>query len=200
MRSMLIIILGTAILGVLMWSPGAAYAQPVRVDTPVTVKGTVTALKHAPRGEVHGFYLDDGTEVIFPKHWGETVVQSVSVGTLVQIDGRQRIGRRGDVRVKAQVITNLDANVRVVIEEVVDIRAQITDYTYSRSGRINGLILSTGDEVRTPSRLAATIANTLPVGSSVQVIGERKTDKYGKAHIKPDTITHLDRGAVLSIP
>jgi hypothetical protein len=135
MRGMLII-LGIAILGVLMWSPGAAYAQSVRVDTPVTVKGTVTALKHAPRGEVHGFYLDDGTEVIFPKHWGETVLQSVSVGTLVQdsadedahnartmratvglgrdagaSDGRQRIGRRGDTHVKVQVITNLDANV-----------------------------------------------------------------------------------------
>ncbi|MFN3373426.1 MAG: hypothetical protein ACK44M_07680 [Chloroflexus sp.] len=199
MRRMLCII-GIAILSALMWLPSAAHAQPGRVDTPVTVIGTVTAWKNAPRGEVDGFYLDNGGEVRFPKHWEAVVMQSISVGTVVQVDGRQHIGRRGDAHVKAQVITNVNTNVRVVIEEVVDMSAQVANYTYSRSGRINGLILSTGDEVRTPPHLANTVANALPIGSSVQVVGVRKTGKYGDVHIKPDTITNLATGTVLVIP
>ncbi len=199
MRSTLIII-GVAILSALMWSPSAARAQPVRVDTPVTVTGTVTAWRYAPRGEVDGFYLDNGAEVRFPKHWGAIVMQSISVGTVVRVDGRQHTGRRSDVHIKAQVITNVNTNVQVVIEAVVDIKAQITAYTYSRSGRIDGLILSIGDEVRTSPRLANTIANALPIGASVQVVGVRKTGKYGDVHIKPDTITNLDTGVVIVIP
>ncbi|OAN43849.1 hypothetical protein A6A03_17645 [Chloroflexus islandicus] len=196
----LLIMLSIAVLGALAWSPGATYAQPGQSDTPVTMTGTVTAFKSAPRGEIDGFYLDNGTEVRFPKHWGGAVTQAVAVGAPVRVEGRQHIGRRGDTHVKAQVIVNLNTNARVVIEEAVDISGRITNYTYSRSGRIDGFIMSTGDEVRTPPHLAATIANTLPVGASVRVVGVRKTGKYGEVQIKPDTITNLDTGTVLVIP
>lgn len=198
--SNLLIILSIAALGALTWSPSAALARPSLSDTPVTVTGTVTALKYAPRGEIDGFYLDKGTEVRFPKHWGGAVTQAIAVGAPVRVEGRQRIGRRGDAHVKAQVITNLNTNARIVIEAFVDISGQIANHTYSRSGRIDGFILSTGDEVRTPPHLAATIANTLPVGAAVQVVGVRKTGKYGEEYIKPDTITNRTTGAVLIIP
>ncbi|WP_448337739.1 hypothetical protein [Chloroflexus aurantiacus] len=196
----LAILFGITTLSTLIWPAGAVHARPGQPDTPVTVNGTVVSFKYAPRGEIDGFYLDSGVEVRTPKHWEWELSQTITVGSPVQVDGRQRIGRRGEIHVKAQVITNLTTNARLVIEEVVNLQGQVVNYTYSRSGRIDGFVLTTGDEVRTPPHLSATISNMIPVGSPVQVSGVRKTGKYGDVHVKPDTITDLATGTVIVIP
>lgn len=196
----LAMLLGIATLGELIWPANVVHARPGQSDIPITVTGTVVSFKYAPRGEIDGFYLDSGIEVRTPKHWGWELSQIITVGSPVQVDGRQRIGRRGEIHVKAQVITNLTTNARLVIEEVVNLEGQVVNYTYSRSGRIDGFVLTTGDEVRTPPHLSATITNTIPPGSAVQVAGVRKTGKYGDVHIKPDTITNLATGTVIVIP
>lgn len=200
----IIAILCITMCGIWAISPRTAQAQPAPPpafsDTPVTVTGSVTAFKYTRRGEVDGFYLDNGTEVRFPKHRAWEVTQVVAVGSSVQVDGIQHFGRRGDIHVKAQVITNLTTNARVVIEEVVSVRGQIENYTYSLSGRIDGLILSTGDTVKIPRHMSGYISSRLPIGTPVQVDGVRKTGKYGDVHIKPDTITNLTTGEVFVIP
>ncbi|WP_322488811.1 hypothetical protein [Chloroflexus sp.] len=200
----ILVILCITMFGMWAISPRAAHAQPAPPpafsDTPVTVTGSVTAFKYTRRGEVDGFYLNDGTEVRFPKHRAWEVTQVVTIGSSMQVDGIQRFGRWGDIHVKAQVITNLTTNAQVVIEEVVSVRGQIENYTYSRSGRIDGLILSTGDTVKIPRRMSAYISSRLPIGTPVQVDGVRKTGKWGDVHIKPDTITNLNTGEVFVIP
>ncbi|ABU58988.1 hypothetical protein [Roseiflexus castenholzii] len=176
--------------------PDVSYARPQQIETPVTVTGTVTDFKYGRRGEVEGFYLDNGTEVRFPEHRAWEVTQAVTIGTPVRVEGSERVGRRGDVHVKAQVITNTNTNTRVVIEEVVNVGGQIVEVTYSRSGRVNGFVLNTGDVVRTPPPLARALA-ALPADASVQVIGVRRIDKNGEEHIKPDTITNRATGRVI---
>ncbi|GIV87525.1 MAG: hypothetical protein KatS3mg055_0043 [Chloroflexus sp.] len=200
----IITILCITMCGIWAIAPRSVQAQPARPpafsDTPVVVTGSVTAFKYTRRGEIDGFYLNDGTEVHFPKHRAWEVTQVVAVGSSVQVDGVQRFGRRGDIHVKAQVITNLTTNARVVIEEVVSVSGQIQNYTYSPSGRIDGFILSTGDVVKVPRHMSALVSSRLPIGTPVQVDGVRKIGKYGDVHIDPDTITNLTTGEVVVIP
>lgn len=49
--------------------------------------GSIAALLYAPRGEVRGFILADGTQVHVPPDVGDSVARVLTVGETVQIEG-----------------------------------------------------------------------------------------------------------------
>lgn len=84
---------------------------PGRVSPPetVTVDGAIARLKLSPNGRhVHGFYLDDGTEVNLPPNAHETRVGEV--GQRVEVDGWLNTSLAGESLMNATRITNTDTN------------------------------------------------------------------------------------------
>lgn len=83
-----------------------------------TVDGVISRVKLSPSGRrVHGFYLDDGTEVNLPPHAHEAYVGEV--GQRVEVTGRIHTNLTGESLVNATSITNDNTGTTLDIENFV---------------------------------------------------------------------------------
>lgn|GEM_PF-1761027 len=57
---------------------------------PVVVSGRISGWRRNPRGEVDGFYLEDGAEVRFPPHRGAQIKAALHEGENVEVRGERR--------------------------------------------------------------------------------------------------------------
>lgn len=72
-------------------------AQPGGPDA-VTVAGTVAALRHTPKGDLHGLLLaGHDTELRLPPHLGQQLTERLVVGAALTASGRQRPLKPGEV-------------------------------------------------------------------------------------------------------
>lgn len=83
------------------------FAQPPAAQS---ATGVIRDFTYAPRGEVDGFVLDNGTLIHSPPHLGTQVVAIATPGSQVRVDGWNVSGPAGDARLEARVITNLANN------------------------------------------------------------------------------------------
>jgi len=90
----------------------ASWAQPQRDAAPSSAQGTVERFTTAPRGEVDGAVLDDGTWLHWPPHMEDRFSRIVKEGDRVQATGRTETGPRGDEHFEVQNVTNLGSNAR----------------------------------------------------------------------------------------
>jgi hypothetical protein len=88
--------------------PRAKLASPDRDST--TAEGKVRSLTTAPRGEVDGAVLGDGTTVHWPPHLGDRIANIVAKGDRVRATGWMETGPEGDTHLEIQSITNLRTN------------------------------------------------------------------------------------------
>lgn len=92
-------------------------AGPALPET-ATVDGVISRIKLSPSGRrVHGFYLDNGTEVNLPPHAHEACVGEV--GQRVEVTGHIHTNLVGESLVNAASITNDDTGTTLDIENVV---------------------------------------------------------------------------------
>jgi hypothetical protein len=67
----------------------------------------------APRGEVDGAMLDNGTSLHWPPHMQDQFAVAIKVGDQVRATGRTETGPAGDVHFEVQSVTNVGTNATV---------------------------------------------------------------------------------------
>jgi hypothetical protein len=77
-----------------------------------TVRGKVDRFTKAPRGEVDGTVLDDGTWLHWPPHLENRFADILKEGDRVQATGRTETGPAGDSHFEVQSVTNMRTNAR----------------------------------------------------------------------------------------
>jgi hypothetical protein len=79
----------------------------------VEVRGAVQRMTTAPRGEIDGAVLDNGTVLHWPPHMQDRFAAAIKVGDQVRAIGRTETGPAGDVHFEVQSITNAGTNATV---------------------------------------------------------------------------------------
>lgn len=95
-----------------VWPSQMPDAAPV---PPAVVTGVIRSLNYGIDGQVNGFVLSDGTPIYFPPEVAGQVTRSVAVGGRVRVAGSLRAGPAGNRLVDAQVITNRQTGVSVMV-------------------------------------------------------------------------------------
>jgi hypothetical protein len=83
----------------LSWPPGRGEQT--------TVSGTVKEFTTAPRGEVDGLVLNDGTVIHWPPHLADRLTGIVKKGDRVEATGRKERNPEGVEQVEVKTLTNL---------------------------------------------------------------------------------------------
>jgi hypothetical protein len=84
-----------------------AGAQPPAAGDASTVQGRVERFTTAPKGEVDGAVLDDGTVLHWPPHLQDRFTGIIAKGDRVKASGRMETGPEGDTHLEVQTVTNL---------------------------------------------------------------------------------------------
>jgi hypothetical protein len=80
--------------------------MPVGTQAATTVRGTVRSLTTAPKGEVDGAILDDGTVLHWPPHLEGQFQPLAVVGDRVTAIGQTETAPRGEVHFEVQTLKN----------------------------------------------------------------------------------------------
>ena len=118
------VLLGLGVLAFGLWAatleaqppgPGKGRGPRGRVGPPpdaefMTVRGAVKEFTTAPRGEVDGLMLGDGTWVHWPPHLEGRFKDIAARGDRVRATGYWETGPRGDTKLEVSTLTNLDTN------------------------------------------------------------------------------------------
>ncbi len=89
--------------------PGPRPRAPADAETK-TVRGRIESFTTAPRGEVDGAMLDDGTWLHWPPHMEDRFKDILKEGDRVRATGRTETGPAGDTHFEVQRVTNLRTN------------------------------------------------------------------------------------------
>lgn len=89
------------------WASPDVGAQPPRRGEATTAVGTVRSFTTAPRGEVDGAILDDGTVLHWPPHLADRFADAAARGDRVRASGWMETGPRGDTHFEVRTLTNL---------------------------------------------------------------------------------------------
>jgi hypothetical protein len=96
------------------WTPIRAQPQPpAPAGGSTEVKGTVQSMNTAPRGEVDGATLDNGTSLHWPPHMQDRFTNAIKVGDQVRATGRLETRPRGESHFEVQSVTNVRTNATV---------------------------------------------------------------------------------------
>jgi len=103
-----------------------------------TVEGKVRRFSTAPRGEVDGAVLDDGTVVHWPPHMQNQFKEVLDKGDRVRASGWMETGPEGDTHLEVRNLTNLESNASVVTEDAGQ-RSKRSNGRSDRDERIEAL-------------------------------------------------------------
>jgi len=81
-------------------------AQPPARGESTTVAGRVERMTTAPRGEIDGAILADGTRLHWPPHLQDQFANVVKPGDKVEAEGRTEVGPEGDRRMELKSVKN----------------------------------------------------------------------------------------------
>ncbi len=192
-----------------------ARAQPAPCDADLnTVQGKVESLTTAPRGEVDGAVLDDGTTVHWPPHLGGRIASIVAKGDRVRATGRMETGPEGDTHLEIRSIKNLrtDASfdrpddlpppkpvppglqARFASAASKTVERKVRSVTTAPRGEIDGAVLDDGTTVHWPPHLGDRIATIVAKGDRVRVVGWMETGPEGGTHLEIQSIKNLGTG------
>lgn len=91
----------------MVWASPGVNAQPPRRGEATTAEGVVQRMTTAPRGEIDGAVLDDGTTLHWPPHLSDRFAGAAARGDRVRASGWMETGPRGDTHFEVQTLTNL---------------------------------------------------------------------------------------------
>jgi hypothetical protein len=102
------------VIGLAAYQSGARIlAQPQPAASSTEVRGTVRSMTTAPRGEIDGATLDNGTSLHWPPHMQDRFTNAIRVGDEVRALGRSETGPAGDTHFEVDRVTNLRTNASV---------------------------------------------------------------------------------------
>jgi hypothetical protein len=76
----------------------------------VEVRGNVQRMTTAPRGEIDGSVLDNGTVLHWPPHMQDRFANLIKEGDLVRATGRTETGPAGDTHFEIRSLRNVRTN------------------------------------------------------------------------------------------
>ncbi|GEM_PF-1998622 len=175
--------------------PPVVAPQPEELST--TLNGRVRRYILTPSGEVEGLELDDGTDVRFPPHVGDSVVKIVRPGDIIAVNGEPPLVTPYGRVIKALAITNLASRQTVVDEPPrgrrlprwarrmwmrrMSTSGSVERYVLNPHGDVDGIFLNNGVEIKFPPHVGREIAMLAQPGrpSAVEVSGDGTSNAYG---------------------
>jgi hypothetical protein len=183
-----------------------------------TIAGTVKQPTTAPRGEIDGAVLEDGTVIHWPPHLEERFKNLAAQGERVRVTGRMETGPKGDTHFEVATLTNLRTKTsadndapppprgprgkrekrgprpqpeRVAGAETRTVTGKVTDATTAPRGEIDGAILDDGTVIHWPPHLQERFKDLATRGARVRVTGWMETGRRGDTHLEVRSVTNL---------
>jgi hypothetical protein len=172
----------------------------------VRVRGTVTDLTTAPKGEIDGLMLDSGKWVHWPPHLTDRFTAIVAKGDKVEASGYVETDPKGGTKVEISTLTNLrtkdtrdnpdrpappKADVDRGGGDALTVNGTIKEFTTAPKGEVDGLMLSDGTWVHWPPHLAERFTGILAKGDKIKVTGVMGTGPKGDTKLEVSTVTNL---------
>ncbi len=205
---------------VLAASIGGAFVAclEARAQGQEKVGGTVERLTTAPRGEIDGAVLDDGTVLHWPPHLENQFKEIAAVGDRVEATGIAEIGKRGEARFEVARLTNLETASAAVnddprppkgpkgreskgrdprraprpdLREATTMQGVIRSLTTAPRGEIDGAVLDDGTLLHWPPHLEDQFKEIAAVGDRVEATGGIETGKRGEVRFEVARLTNL---------
>jgi hypothetical protein len=216
---------GSALLLALLGWVGIQAQPPGRGEVQ-TVRGKVTSLTTAPKGEVDGAVLEDGTVVHWPPHLEERFKLIVKKDDRIEATGRMETGKRGDTHLEVLKVTNLRTKVSGENDDVPPppkgkgkgkdkgapppppdsgpaktVQGTVKEFTTAPKGEVDGLRLNDGTWVHWPPHLQDRFKDIAAKGDRVEAVGYMETGPRGDdPHLEVSTLTNLRSGATRTNP
>jgi hypothetical protein len=187
-------------------------AQPPGVRDTTTVRGTVTSFTTAPKGEVDGVMLDDGTWVHWPPHLADRFTKIIAKGDKIKVIGWMETGPKDDTKFEVQTLTNVRTSTSVendvpppgpkakggkkgppppVIGEAKSVQGTVKSFTTAPKGEVDGAMLDDGTWVHWPPHLADRFTDIIDKGDKVKVVGFMQTGPRGDTKLEVSTLTNV---------
>ncbi|MDE2333006.1 MAG: hypothetical protein KGK10_00535 [Rhodospirillales bacterium] len=142
------------------------------------VSGRVSTYTITPRGDVDGFLLANGIEVLVPPFDSTALVYVIRPGDSVTVHG---LRTRNGAMVAAMSVTNDATHASITVErlrrghhwfgQTLQAAGVIKTILHDPSGRENGVVLADGTQVRLPPHDAARMTDILAIGKKITVKG-----------------------------
>ena len=191
------------------------YAQAPRDGEARTVRGTIESMTTAPKGEVDGAVLDDGTVLHWPPHLEDRFAEVAKKGARVTAEGSMRTGREGDTRLEVRKLTNTDTDATVRNDEpgprekrpkgppppprrserTETVRGTVARLTTAPKGDVDGAVLDDGRVLHWPPHLEDRFSKVVKQGDRVEVTGSQAKTPKGDEHFEVASVTNLDTKA-----
>ena len=197
----------------------SSYAQPPGGEV-LTVRGTVKSFTTAPKGEVDGVILTDGTVVHWPPHLADRFSNIVAKGDKVKVIGWMETGPKGDTKLEVSKLTNLATDETRVNDDRTALGADpkgktkgkgkgkgpkgpdpdcgIPDrerhgqrFHHGTEGEVDGVMLTDGTWVHWPPHLADRFSIAIVKSDKVKVQGYMVTGPKGDTKLEVSTLTNL---------
>jgi len=171
-------------------------AQAPSPTTAPSVTGTVRQYLLTPHGEVDGVLLTDGTVVKFPPHLGDRLTATIKRGDPVAVVGFIGLATPYGTAMKALTITNTVTGQGVVDEPPaapplppdrrglsltpLTVTGTVVRLLVTPPGDVDGLLLSSGEQVKFPPHNGALVATLLGrPGGTVTATGFGTRNAFG---------------------
>lgn len=191
--------------------PDARRDKETRRETE-TVTGKVKSLTTAPRGEIDGAELDDGTLIHWPPHLADRFTAAARRGDRVKVVGRMETTPKGDTHFEVATLTNLDTNATAENDGAADprekrrkgkppvprrnapeqtVQGTVERLTKAPKGEIDGAVLDDGTVLHWPPHLEDRFSDVIAKGDRVKAVGFEETGKRGEERFEVQTLTNL---------
>lgn len=171
------------------------------------VEGKVVEVTTAPKGEIDGVILDDGTWVHWPPHLEEEYAALAKPGSRVQAQGRQEVNREGKEWFETFTLTNLETKASYEREdagpppkrphhgpnhdhgprtrsEKKTIEGTIQSFTTAPKGETDGAVFEDGTVIHWPPHRQEEFASLMKVGDRVRVSGWNERAPRGESRFE----------------
>ncbi|MBW4594459.1 MAG: hypothetical protein KME46_16505 [Brasilonema angustatum HA4187-MV1] len=194
--------------------PAPPDSLPVPPDNDATtLTGKIQQYLLNPEGRVDGLLLNNKVQVKIPPHLNRNLVAQISLGTDISVTGKTGVSTPFGQEIKANEITNRQTQQTIANKPTPDapppppptpndysnLSAEGTaqQWLVGQRGEINGVILSSGVQVKFPPHAGNQLVNTAQVGDKVQVQGFGTRNKYGEV-IKATTLKVNERNVAIA--
>lgn len=180
----------------------------------MTRTGTVKDFTTAPKGEVDGLILNDGTWVHWPPHLGDRFSDLASKGDRIKAAGYMETGPKGDTKLEVSTLTNLRTKKSVDNPDrlppadsapggtdggAVSKNGTVKEFTTAPKGEVDGLMLVDGTWVHWPPHLEGRFTG-IAKGDKIKVIGFMETGPKGDTKLEVSSLTNLRTNKTIENP
>jgi hypothetical protein len=214
---------GATLAGLLVSGWAVSRAQSPVAGPSTTAQGRVQSFTTAPRGEVDGAMLDNGTWIHWPPHLQDRFHGILTVGDQVRATGRTETGPAGDTHFEVQNVTDLRSNAtaenpdyaagppvpprgpgrrgpRIATGPERTVTGMVRSLNTAPRGEIDGAVLDDGTLVHWPPHMQDRFRGIVAVGDQIRAVGRTETGPAGDTHFEVESVTNLRSNATVTNP